>query len=112
MVLFYFAHRVKQNTFESPLRSVFSCFSPFSFDYIIAIAPQQTSGKSLLITDRCFIVCSAPGIKTTGALESPLAEVVSEAEQMAESPGDVRLRDYEDMHKRGLFIGLVLVPTS
>lgn len=57
-------------------------------------------------------VWPAPGIKTTGALESPLAEVVSEAEQMAESPGDVRLRDYEDMHKRGLFIGLVLVPTS
>ena len=50
------------------------------------------------------------GIKTTGALESP-AEVASKAEQMAESPEGVRLRDYEDMHKRGLFIGLVLVPT-
>ena len=47
------------------------------------------------------------GIKTTGALE-----VASKAEQMAESPEGVRLRDYEDMHKRGLFIGLVLVPTS
>lgn len=37
-------------------------------------------------------VWPASGIRTTGALESPLAEVVSEAEQMAESPGDVRLR--------------------
>ena len=42
-----------------------------------------------------------------GPIESPSAEVVSKAEQMAESPGDVRLRDYEDMHKRGLFIGLL-----
>ena len=55
-------------------------------------------------------VWPALGIETTGALESP-AEA-SKAEQMAESPEDVRLRDYDDMHKRGLFIGLVLVPTS
>ena len=35
---------------------------------------------------------------------------MSEAEHMAESPGDVRLRNYGDMHETGLLIGPLLIP--